>query len=99
MDRMSGGETLAQQMADKPLFALWTPYGVAVDSKADLLRRRQKSARGVHLQHRNQRDEDDQARNPGAFRLASPVWLSTTPTVSLFPTASMHRMMVFDQEA
>lgn len=36
MDRMAGGETQQQQMADKPLFALWTPYGLAEDSKGNL---------------------------------------------------------------
>jgi DNA-binding beta-propeller fold protein YncE len=36
MDRMAGGETEAQKMADKPLFALWTPYGIAVDSKGSV---------------------------------------------------------------
>jgi len=36
MDRMAGAETQAQHMADKPLFALWTPYGVAVDSKGNV---------------------------------------------------------------
>jgi len=33
MDRMAGGQTEEQKQADKPLFALWTPYGLAVDSK------------------------------------------------------------------
>src|SRR6266536_847718 len=36
MDRMAGGETEQQKMADKPLFALWTPYGLVVDSKGVL---------------------------------------------------------------
>lgn len=36
MDRMAGGETQAQKMDDKPLFALWTPYGLAVDSKGNI---------------------------------------------------------------
>jgi sugar lactone lactonase YvrE len=36
MDRMAGGETQQQKMDDKPLFALWTPYGLAVDSKGNL---------------------------------------------------------------
>jgi len=36
MDRMAGAETQSQHMADKPLFALWTPYGVAVDSKGSV---------------------------------------------------------------
>ena len=36
MDRMAGAETQAQRMAAKPLFALWTPYGVAVDSKGSV---------------------------------------------------------------
>jgi DNA-binding beta-propeller fold protein YncE len=36
MDRMAGGETAEQKMADKPLFALWTPYGVAVDTKGSV---------------------------------------------------------------
>ena len=33
MDRMAGGETQEQKQIAKPLFALWTPYGIAVDSK------------------------------------------------------------------
>jgi DNA-binding beta-propeller fold protein YncE len=36
MDRMAGGETQEEAQADKPLFALWTPYGIAVDSKGNL---------------------------------------------------------------
>ncbi len=36
MDRMAGGETAEQKRADKPLFALWTPYGLAVDSKGNI---------------------------------------------------------------
>jgi sugar lactone lactonase YvrE len=36
MDRMAGGETQAQKFDSKPLFALWTPYGVVVDSKGNL---------------------------------------------------------------
>lgn len=36
MDRMAGGETLAQKLDDKPLFALWTPYGLAEDSKGNI---------------------------------------------------------------
>lgn len=36
MDRMAGGETEQQKMADKPLFAMWTPYGVVTDSKGNL---------------------------------------------------------------
>jgi sugar lactone lactonase YvrE len=36
MDRMAGAETLAQKLDDKPLFALWTPYGLAEDSKGNI---------------------------------------------------------------
>jgi len=36
MDRMAGAETQAQKFDAKPLFALWTPYGLAVDSKGSL---------------------------------------------------------------
>ena len=36
MDRMAGSESVQQQQAEKPLFALWTPYGLAVDSKGNL---------------------------------------------------------------
>ena len=36
MDRMAGAETQAQRLDDKPLFALWTPYGLAVDSKGNI---------------------------------------------------------------
>lgn len=31
MDRMAGGQTQVEKKEAKPLFALWTPYGVAVD--------------------------------------------------------------------
>jgi sugar lactone lactonase YvrE len=36
MDRMAGGETQAQKLDDRPLFALWTPYGLAEDSKGNI---------------------------------------------------------------
>jgi DNA-binding beta-propeller fold protein YncE len=36
MDRMAGGETEQEKMAEKPLFALWTPYGLTEDSKGNL---------------------------------------------------------------
>ncbi len=36
MDRMAGAESNAQKQAEKPLFALWTPNGIAVDSKGTL---------------------------------------------------------------
>ena len=36
MDRMAGAETQAQRFDSKPLFALWTPYGLAVDSKGSI---------------------------------------------------------------
>jgi hypothetical protein len=36
MDRMAGGETEQQRQMEKPLFALWTPYGLAVDSKGSI---------------------------------------------------------------
>jgi DNA-binding beta-propeller fold protein YncE len=36
MDRMAGGETDQQRQLDKPLFALWTPYGLAEDSKGNI---------------------------------------------------------------
>ncbi|MBZ5688706.1 MAG: 6-bladed beta-propeller [Acidobacteriia bacterium] len=36
MDRMAGAETQSQKMDSNPLFALWTPYGLAVDSKGNL---------------------------------------------------------------
>jgi DNA-binding beta-propeller fold protein YncE len=36
MDRMAGAESQEQKREEKPLFALWTPYGMAVDSKGNL---------------------------------------------------------------
>jgi DNA-binding beta-propeller fold protein YncE len=36
MDRMAGSETQQQLAMEKPLFALWTPYGIAVDSKGSV---------------------------------------------------------------
>jgi len=36
MDRMAGAETQTQKLDAKPLFALWTPYGLAVDSKGNV---------------------------------------------------------------
>ncbi|HUO13551.1 MAG TPA: 6-bladed beta-propeller [Verrucomicrobiae bacterium] len=36
MDRMAGGETQNEKALDNPVFALWTPYGIAVDSKGNV---------------------------------------------------------------
>ncbi len=36
MDRMAGAETQQQLQMEKPVFALWTPYGIAVDSKGNV---------------------------------------------------------------
>ncbi len=36
MDRMAGAESADQKQINKPLFALWTPYGLAVDSKGNV---------------------------------------------------------------
>ncbi len=36
MDRMAGAESADQKHMEKPLFALWTPYGLAVDSKGNV---------------------------------------------------------------
>ncbi len=36
MDRMAGEQSAEQKRADKPLFALWTPYGIVTDSKGTL---------------------------------------------------------------
>lgn len=36
MDRMAGAQTDQQKQMEKPLFALWTPYGLAEDSKGNL---------------------------------------------------------------
>jgi len=36
MDRMAGAESEQQKQEAKPLFALWTPYGLAVDSKGNI---------------------------------------------------------------
>src|SRR6201981_973014 len=36
MDRMAGAESAEQKREEKPLFALWTPYGMGVDSKGNL---------------------------------------------------------------
>ncbi|MGD0651782.1 MAG: 6-bladed beta-propeller [Verrucomicrobiia bacterium] len=36
MDRMAGGEPADQKLAENPIFSLWAPYGLTVDSKGKL---------------------------------------------------------------
>ena len=36
MDRMAGGDSQDQKRVEKPLFALWTPYGITTDSKGNV---------------------------------------------------------------
>jgi hypothetical protein len=67
MDRMAGGETEQQKQADKPLFALWTPYGLAEDSKGNIYVADGKVG-AVFIFNTETRPADDQARTAGALR-------------------------------
>jgi sugar lactone lactonase YvrE len=96
MDRMAGGETNEQKQADKPLFALWTPYGMAVDSKGSLYIADGKV--GAVFVFNTETKELQMIKNGAQARFGDIIGLTIDDADRLFVSdTKFHRIMVFDR--
>lgn len=97
MDRMAGGETQEQKQADKPLFALWTPYGMAVDSKGNVYIADGKV--GAIFIFNTETKELQMIKNGAGARFGDIIGLTIDDSDRLFVSdTKFHRIMVFDKD-
>jgi DNA-binding beta-propeller fold protein YncE len=97
MDRMAGGETQEQKQADKPLFALWTPYGMAVDSKGNVYIADGKV--GAIFIFNTETKELQMIKNGSQARFGDIIGLTIDDSDRLFVSdTKFHRIMVFDKD-
>lgn len=97
MDRMAGGQTQEEKRALKPVFALWTPYGLAVDSKGRLYVADGKV--GAIFIFNPETKESELIKHGQAARFGFIVGLAIDDNDRLFVSdAQMHRVLVFNAQ-
>jgi DNA-binding beta-propeller fold protein YncE len=97
MDRMAGGQTEEQKQADKPLFALWTPYGVVTDSKGNLYVADGKV--GAVFMFNTETKELTMIKHGVQARFGDIIGLAIDDSDRLFVSdTKMHRILVFDKQ-
>lgn len=96
MDRMAGGQTEEQKQADKPLFAMWTPYGVVVDSKGTLYVADGKV--GAVFMFNTETKDLTMIKHGVQARFGDIIGLAIDDSDRLFVSdTKMHRILVFDK--
>jgi hypothetical protein len=97
MDRMAGGETAQQKQMEKPLFALWTPYGMAVDSKGNVYIADGKV--GAIFVFNTETKELQMIKNGAQAHFGDIIGLAMDDADRMFVSdTKLHRILVFDKD-
>jgi sugar lactone lactonase YvrE len=97
MDRMAGGQTQSQKMQENPPFALWTPYGLATDSKGDLYVADGKV--GAVFIFNTETKDLRMIKHGVQARFGDIIGLTIDDSDRLFVSdTKMHRILVFDKD-
>jgi len=97
MDRMAGGVPADQKAAENPLFSLWTPYGIAVDSKGALYVADGKV--GAVFIFKTETKDLQMIKNGVNARFGDIIGLAIDDSDRLFVSdTKFHRILVFNKE-
>lgn len=96
MDRMAGAESASQVQSEHPLFALWTPYGLTVDSKGTLYVADGKV--GAVFMFNTETKEVGMLKNGVNAKFGDIIGLAIDDADRLFVSdTKLHRVLVFDK--